>query len=121
MGRNGVYHIFGIIKFAAYKWLNKIKSRKDKQNKIQPLPSTYTHSMARNKMFSITNKDHFTQQSKELIASLQIYWTNLYCVLKIKARTTNYQNISLKDYLCWGKTVIHSTINSIHTFEKIRN
>ena len=48
LGRNGVYHTFGIIKFAAYKWLNKIKSRKDKQNKIQTLPSTYTHSMAKN-------------------------------------------------------------------------
>ena len=107
LGRNGVYYIFGLVKFTAYKWLNKIKSRKDKHSKIQALPSTYTHSMAKNEMFSIINKDHFTQQSKELIASLLIYWTNLYLALNNKAKTTNYQNISLKDYLFWGKTVIH--------------
>ena len=77
--------------------------------------------MAKNEIFSLLNKDHFTQQSKELIASLLICWTNLYSVLNNKARATNYQTISLKDYLFWGKTVIHSTIHSIHTFEKIRN
>ena len=53
--------------------------------------------------------------------SLLIYWTNLYLALNTKAKTTNYQNISLKDYLFWGKTVIHSTIHSTHTFEKVRN
>ena len=67
LGRNGVFHVFGLIKFTAYKWLNKIKSRKGKHNKTQALPSTYTHSMAKNEIFSIINKDHFTQQSKELI------------------------------------------------------
>ena len=29
VGRNGVYHVFGLVKFTAYKWLNKIKSRKN--------------------------------------------------------------------------------------------
>ena len=107
LGRNGVYHVFGIIKFAAYKWLNKIKSRKGEYSKTQALPSTYTHSMAKNEMFSIINKDHFTQQCKEIIVSLLIYWTNLYLALNNKAKTTNYQNISLKDCLFLGRTAIH--------------
>ena len=68
LGRNGVYYIFGLVKFAAYKWLNKIKSRKDKLSKIQALPTTYTQSMAKNEIFSVINKDNFTQQSKELIS-----------------------------------------------------
>ena len=34
LGRNGVYYILGLVKFTAYKWLNKIKSRKDKYSKI---------------------------------------------------------------------------------------
>ena len=120
MGRYSVYYIFGLVKFAAYKWLNKIKSRKNKYDKKQVLPTTHSNSTAKNK-FSIINKDHFTQQSKELITSLLIYWTNLYLELNLKASTTSPQNISLKDYLFWGKTVIHSTIHSTHTFEKIRN
>ena len=121
LGRNGVYHIFGLVKLAAYKWLNKIKSRKGKYNKNQALPTTHTSSKAKNEIFSIMNKDHFTQQSKELITSLLIYWTNLYLDLNTKVNTTSYQNISLKDYLFWGKTVIHSTIHTTHTFERIRN
>ena len=107
LGRNGVYHIFGLVKFAAYMWLNKIKSRKGKYNKIQALTTTYTNSKAKNEIFSIINKDHFTQQSKELITSLLIYWTNLYLELNTKVNTINYQNISLKDYLFWVKTVFH--------------
>ena len=51
VGRNGVYHIFGLIKFAAYKWLNKITSRKDELGKIQALPTTYTQSMDKNEIF----------------------------------------------------------------------
>ena len=103
MGRNGVYYIFGLVKFAAYKWLNKIKSRKGKYDKTQALPTTYTNSKAKNEIFSIINKDHFTQQSKELITSLLIYWTNLHLELNTKVNTTSYQNISLKDYLFWEK------------------
>ena len=121
LGRNGVYHIFGLVKFAAYKWLNKIKSRKNKYDKKQVLPTTHTNSTAKNEIFSIINKAHFTQQSKELITSLLIYWTNLYLELNLKASTTNEQNISLKDYLFWGKTVIHLTIHCTHTWERIRN
>ena len=51
LGRNGVYYIFGPVKFAAYKWLNKIKSRKGKYDKIQALPTTYTNSKAKMKYF----------------------------------------------------------------------
>ena len=45
----------------------------------------------------------------------------IYIMSLIKARTNSYQTISLKDYLFWGKTVIHSTIFSTQQFEKIRN
>ena len=121
LGRNGVYYIFSLVKFAAYKWLNKIKSRKNKYDKKQILPTSHSNSTAKNEIFSIINKDHYTQQSKELITSLLIYWTNLYLKLNLEASSTIPQNISLKDYLFWGKTVIHSTIHSTHTLEKIRN
>ena len=77
--------------------------------------------MAKNELFSIVNKDHTTQQSKELIVSLLIYWSKLHYELNVKARTNSYQTISLKDYLFWGKTVIHSTIFSTQQFEKVRN
>ena len=76
--------------------------------------------MARNELFSIVNKDHITLQSKELIASLLVYWSNLHYDLTVKARTNSYHNISLKDYLFRGKTVIHSTILGNHQFEKIK-
>ena len=121
LGRNGVYYIFGLVKFAAYKWLNKIKSRKNKYDKKQILPTSHSNSTAKNEIFSIINKDHYTQQSKELITSLLIYWTNLYLKLNLEASSTIPKNISLKDYLFWGKTVIHSTIHSTHTWERIRN
>ena len=48
LGRNGVYYILGLVKFTAYKWLNKIKSRKGKYNKVQTLPTIYTNSKAKN-------------------------------------------------------------------------
>ena len=48
LGRNGVYYILGLVKFTAYKWLNKIKSRKSKYNKIQTLQTTYSNSHAKN-------------------------------------------------------------------------
>ena len=73
LGRNGVYYVFGMVKFAAYKWLNKIKSRKNKYDKKQILPTNHSNSTAKNEIFSIVNKDHHTQQSKELITSLLIY------------------------------------------------
>ena len=72
--------------------------------------------MAKNEIFSIINKDHYTHQSKELIASLLIYWTNLHVAFNKRFKITNYKTISLKDYLFWGQTVIHK-----HTIEKIRN
>ena len=82
MGRNGVYHILGLVKFVAYKWLNKIKLRENEPGRIQvltyALPTTYSKSMAKNELFSIVNKDHTTQQSKELIVSLLIYWSKLH-------------------------------------------
>ena len=119
----GIYHLMGLVKFAAYKWLNKTKFRKDEPGRNQALtyemPITYNKSMAKNELFSIVNKDHITLQSKELIASLLVYWSNLHYDLTVKARTNSYHNISLKDYLFWGKTVIHSTILGNHQFEKI--
>ena len=55
VGRNGVYHIFGLVKFAAYKWLNKIKFRKDEPGRIPDLTyamlTTYSKSLARNEIF----------------------------------------------------------------------
>ena len=47
LGRNGVYYILGLVKFTAYKWLNKIKSRKNKYSKIHTVPTTYTNSNAK--------------------------------------------------------------------------
>ena len=119
MGRNGVYHTLGLVKFAAYKF------RKDEPGRIQvltyALPTTYSKSMAKNELFFIVYKDHATQQSKELIVSLLIYWSKLHYELNVIARTNIYQTIYLKDYLFWGKTVIHSTIFSTQQFEKVRN
>ena len=63
------------------------------------LPMTYNKSMAKNELFSIVKKDHITLQSKELIASLMVYWSHLYHELTVKARTNSYHNISLKNYL----------------------
>ena len=77
VGRNGVYHILGLVKFIAYKWLNKIKLRENEPGRIQvltyALPTTYSKSMAKNELFSIVNKDHTTQQSRDLIISLLLY------------------------------------------------
>ena len=60
-----MYHIFGLVKFAAYKWLNKIKFRKDEPGRIQVLtyapPTTYSKFLPKNEIFSIVNKDHVTQ------------------------------------------------------------
>ena len=47
LGRNGIYHIFGLVKFAAYKWLNKTKSGRGKYDKTQALPTTHTNSKAK--------------------------------------------------------------------------
>ena len=59
-----MYHIFGLVKLAAYKWLNKIKFRKYEPGRIQfltyALPTTYNKSMAKNEIFYIVNKDHST-------------------------------------------------------------
>ena len=64
VGRNGVYHILVLVKFVAYKWLNKIKLKENEPGRIQvltyALPTTYSKSMARNELFSIVNKDHTT-------------------------------------------------------------
>ena len=76
--------------------------------------------MAKTELFSIVNKDHITLQSKELIASLLVYWSNLHYELTVKARTNSYHNSPLKDYLFWGKIFINSTILSNHQFEKIK-
>ena len=84
------------------------------------MPTTYNKLEAKNELFSMVNKDHITLQSKELIASLLIYWSNLHYDFTVKARATSYYNISLKDYLFWEKIVIHSTILGNHQFEKIR-
>ena len=55
VGKNGVYHIFGLVKFAAYKWLSKIKFRKDEPGRIQvhtyAMPTTYSKYMAKNEIF----------------------------------------------------------------------
>ena len=59
--------------------------------------------MAKNEIFFILNTDHATQQSKELIVSLLIYWRNLHYDINIRARTKSYQTIPLKDYLFLGK------------------
>ena len=77
--------------------------------------------MAKNELFSIINKDHASQQSKELIASLLIWWSNTHHEINQKAKTNSYRTISLRDYLFWGKTVVHSTVFSVQQFEKIRN
>ena len=77
--------------------------------------------MAKNELFSIVNKDHTTQQSRDLIISLLLYWSKLHYELNVKARNNSYQTIYLKDYLFWGKTVIHTTMFSTQQFEKIRN
>ena len=124
VGRREIYHHKGLVKFAAYKWLNRTKLGKDEPGRIQVLtyamPTTYNKSMAKNELFSIVNKDHVTHQRKELIGSL-LYWSNLHYDITVKARINIYQHISLKDYLFWGKTVVHSTIPGNHQFEKIRH
>ena len=63
------------------------------------MPTAYDKSEAKNELFSIVNKDHITLQSKELIAPLLIHWSNLHYDFTVNARTTDYYNISLKDYL----------------------
>ena len=114
VGRQGIFHQIGLVKFAAYKWLSKV--RKGEPGRIQlltwALPTTYNKSKAKNELFSITCKDHIALQSRELITSLLLYWSNLYYELNLKAKTVGYHNISLKDYLFWGKTVVNSTILS---------
>ena len=64
MGRQGIFHLMGLVKFAAYKWLNKTKYRENEPGRIQlltwALPMTYNKSKATNEIFSITSKDHIT-------------------------------------------------------------
>ena len=47
LGRNGVYYTFGLVKFAAYKWLNKMKFRKNKYDKKQVLPTRHSNYTAK--------------------------------------------------------------------------
>ena len=122
VGRQGIFHLIGLVKFLAYKWLNKIKYRKNEPERIQlltwALPTTYNKSKAKNELFSIDSKDHVTLQSRELIASLLVYWSNLYYELNLKVKTLGYYNVPLKYYLFWGTTVVNSTILSNHQFKK---
>ena len=37
VGRQGIFHIIGLVKFLAYKWLNKIKYRENEPGRIQLL------------------------------------------------------------------------------------
>ena len=74
VGRMGIFHLIGLVKFLAYKWLNKIKYRENEPGRIQlltwALPTTYNKAKAKNELFSIESKDHITLQSRDLIASL---------------------------------------------------
>ena len=53
LGTKGIYHILGLVIFAALKWLNKI--RKDEWNRLQAeaflLPTTHSKSRAKNGVF----------------------------------------------------------------------
>ena len=123
VGRQGIFHLIGLVKFLACKWLNKIKYSDNEPRRIQlltwALPTTYDKSKAKNELFSIESKDHITLQSRELIASLLVYWSNLHYELNLKAKTLGYHNIPLKDYLFWGTTVINSTIFSNHPLKRL--
>ena len=64
VGRQGIFHLIGLVKFLAYKWLSKIKYRGNEPGRIQLLtwamPTTYNKSKAKNELFSIESKDHIT-------------------------------------------------------------
>ena len=45
------------------------------------LPTTDSQSMAKNEIFKIISKDQVTQQSKPLITSLLIFWSNIHIEL----------------------------------------
>ena len=51
VGRKGIYHLMGLVKFVAYKWLNRTKLRENEPGRIQvltyALPMTYNKSMAK--------------------------------------------------------------------------
>ena len=51
VGRNGIYHVIGLVKFTAYKWLNRTKFRKNEPGRSQvftyTMPTTYSKSMAK--------------------------------------------------------------------------
>ena len=110
LGSKGVYHILGLVRFCALKWLNKI--RKDEWNRLQAeaflLPTKYSKSKAQNGVFSITCEDHSTQQSAKLISALLIYWSSLHIKLIKLTQTTNLSFL--------GKVVIHSNVYSNHKF-----
>ena len=82
VGRMGIFHLIDLVKFLAYKWLNKIKYRENEPGRIQlltwALPTTYNKTKAKNELFSIESKDHITLQSRESIASLLVYWSHLH-------------------------------------------
>ena len=67
VGRMGLFHLMGLVKYLAYKWLNKI--RENEPGRIQllnwALPTTYDKSKAKNELFSLESKDHSTLQSRE--------------------------------------------------------
>ena len=104
------YELAGIVEvlFEIRKLVNYLRSKnlcipsKNQPGRIQvltyALPTTYNKSMAKNELFSIVNKDYITLQSKELIASVLVYGSNLHYELTVKARTNSYHNIPLKDY-----------------------
>ena len=54
VGRQGIFHLMGLVKFAAYKWLNMIKYRENEPGRIQlltwALPTTYNKSKAKNEL-----------------------------------------------------------------------
>ena len=49
IGKGGIYHIFGLVKFLAYKWLCRV--RKDEVGRLKiltfALPTTYSPSIAK--------------------------------------------------------------------------
>ena len=112
VGRMGLFHLMGLVKYLAYKWLNKVRDNEPGRIQLitRALPTTYDKINAENELFSLTCKDHNTLQSRDLNASLLVSWSQLHYELNVKAKTLDYNNIPLKDYLLWGAAISQKII-----------
>ena len=117
----GIFHIYGLVKYCAYYWLNKIPPDETGrlQLEAQAMPTNYMSERVQNNIFTITCKDHYTQRSTSIILELLAKWSRYHVDLnRLAQNKTDYKSIPLKSYLFWGKCHIQTMVFATHGYNK---